>query len=231
MVYQKEATAKTAEVLYNYLTIPRGGQFFVELSDGTKVWLNSESKLKYPVHFIEGKPRNVELVYGEAYFDVSPSANHKGASFNVSSRGQSIEVIGTAFNVKAYKDETMTYTTLVEGRIALNTQNKSRVLEPNQQALLNEINLSVEVKPVDVYNEISWKDGVFSFKGKSLKELTRVISRWYDVDVVFKNKEVESMTFKGVLGKNQPIEDILSSIKSASTINTYEIINNTIYIE
>lgn len=231
LVYQKEATAKTAEVLYNYLTIPRGGQFFVELSDGTKVWLNSESKLKYPVHFIEGKPRNVELVYGEAYFDVSPSTNHKGASFNVSSRGQSIEVIGTAFNVKAYKDETMTYTTLVEGRIALNTQNKSRVLEPNQQALLNEINLSVEVKPVDVYNEISWKDGVFSFKGKSLKELTRVISRWYDVDVVFKNKEVESMTFKGVLGKNQPIEDILSSIKSASTINTYEIINNTIYIE
>ncbi|MEO6346516.1 MAG: FecR family protein, partial [Aquaticitalea sp.] len=98
----------TKETVYNYLTIPRGGQFYVELSDGTKVWLNSESKLKYPVIFKEGQPRNVELVYGEAYFDVSPSTQHQGASFSVNSTGQSIEVLGTEFNVKAYQDEANT---------------------------------------------------------------------------------------------------------------------------
>lgn len=231
LVYQKEATDKKVEIVYNYLTIPRGGQFFVELSDGTKVWLNSESKLKYPVSFIEGQPRNIELVYGEAYFDVSPSSAHKGASFIVTSQGQNIEVLGTEFNVRAYEDETMTYTTLVEGKIALNTNSKSNILKPNEQAILNEINQSVKIQIVDVYTEISWKDGVFSFKGKTLKELTRVLSRWYDVDFIFKNKSLESMTFKGVLGKNQPIEDILNSIKNASEISAYQIKDQTIYIE
>ncbi|MGC1633149.1 MAG: FecR family protein [Gelidibacter sp.] len=218
------------EVVYNFLTIPRGGQFFVQLSDDTKVWLNSETKFKYPVNFVEGKPRNVELVYGEAYFEVSPSTQNQGSRFYVNLRGQSVEVLGTQFNVKAYQDETSTYTTLVEGKIVINANDQKDVLKPNQQAIVIQGVDGVSIKTVDVYNEISWKDGIFSFKGKSLKDLMKVLIRWYDVDVVFENKSLEAMNFKGVLDKNQTIEEILESIMSASEITSYEIKNKTIYI-
>lgn len=231
LIYHSDAKNVSEKIVYNFLTIPRGGQFFVELSDGTKVWLNSESKLRYPVSFKEGEPRNVELVYGEAYFDVSPSERHQGSSFSVGFQGQNIEVLGTEFNVKAYNDETITYTTLVEGKIALNTNNKSEVLKPEQQAIYNKISRSFEMQTVDVYSETSWKDGIFSFKGKSLVEITKVLSRWYNVDFVFNNKALESMAFKGVLGKDQSIEDILNSIKSASEIESYDIIDKIIYIK
>lgn len=102
LVYNTK-TNKKPEVVYNYITTPRGGQYHVTLSDGTEVWLNSESKLKYPISFTEGKTREVKLVYGEAYFDVSPSTQHKGSIFKVLSDNQEIEVLGTEFNIKAYK--------------------------------------------------------------------------------------------------------------------------------
>ncbi len=218
-------------VTYNYLTIPRGGQFFVQLSDGTKIWLNSESQLKYPVAFAEGKTRNVELVYGEAYFEVSPSTAHKGARFKVLNKMQEVEVLGTQFNIKAYKDETTIYTTLVEGKVAISTANTKEHLVPNQQAHLNIKNYSLSIRKVDVYNEISWKKGVFSFERKPLKDIMIVLSRWYDVDVVFENKSLESAKFIGILGKDQPIEDILTTIKATNIINNYKIEGKTITIK
>lgn len=232
LVYKKEEEkdVKDNKVAYNYLTVPRGGQFFVKLSDGTKVWLNSESKLKYPESFNDGEPRLVELVYGEAYFEVSPSTQHKGSKFNVLSEGQKIQVLGTQFNVKAYRDEKSTYTTLVEGKIELQANNQKKLLTPNLQAIVNENSKTITVKVVDVYNETSWKEGVFSFKSKSLKELMQVLSRWYDVEVVFENKSLEEIKFKGVLGKDQSLDDILLAIKSGSLINSYEIRNRTILI-
>ena len=219
------------EVVYNYLTIPRGGQFFVQLSDGTKVWLNSESQLKYPKSFIAGKPRTVELVYGEAYFEVSPSSANKGMSFMVTSEGQWIEVLGTEFNVKAYRDENQIYTTLVEGAIALSYYGERVLLKPDERAVLNDQTKTLEIHVVDVYNEVSWKDGVFSFRKKPLKEVMKVLSRWYDIDVVFENKQLENKTFKGVLVKNQKLEDILSILKSASTLKAYEINDKTIILK
>lgn len=230
LVYNEEPEQLDSNIPYNFLTIPRGGQFFVQLSDGTKVWLNSESKLKYPVNFVDGKPRVVELVYGEAYFEVSPSTKHNGSNFQVNSKDQNIEVLGTQFNVKAYPDDISTYTTLVEGKIELQTKSQSELLSPNQQAIVRNGLENIIVNQVDVYNEISWKDGIFSFKGKTLKDLMRVLSRWYDVEVVFENKSLEEMKFKGVLGKDQSIDEILSAIKSASVINSYEIKKNTIIL-
>jgi len=231
IVYNRNANNETAAIKYNSLTIPRGGQFYVELADGTKVWLNSESKIKYPIAFTEGKTRTVELVYGEAYFDVSPSTEHKGGSFQVTSKGQDIEVLGTQFNVKAYQDEKATYTTLVEGKIALQANDEKVILKPEQQAITVQGNETIAINTVEVYNEISWKDGIFSFKGKPLEEIMKVISRWYDVDVVFENEQLSTMTFKGVLSKDQRIEDILSAIKSASVINDYEIKENTVILK
>ena len=230
IVYDKPAS-KTAEIAYNYLTIPRGGQFNIVLADGTEVWLNSESQLKYPVSFTDGITREVELVYGEAYFDVSPSTDHKGARFKVLNKYQEIEVLGTEFNIKAYKDEVNIYTTLVEGKVAVGFDGQHKNLVPNQQAILNSETNGLTIAVVDVYNEISWKEGVFSFEEKSLKQIMKVLSRWYDMEVVFLNKNIEDELFVGVLGKEQNIEDILTSIKRFEIINDFEINGKTVSIK
>ncbi|WP_299557336.1 FecR family protein [Seonamhaeicola sp.] len=218
------------KLVYNYLTIPRGGQFHIVLSDGTRVWLNSESQLKYPVAFVEGETRQVELVYGEAYFDVSPSAVHKGAKFKVHNAAQDIEVMGTEFNIKAYKDESNIYTTLVEGKVAISAVNTSKTLEPNEQLNLNKITNDMEVTDVDVYRVISWKEGVFSFRNKSLKEIMKVISRWYDTEVIFHDPALETVTFNGSLDKKLSIEDILSIIGNTNDIQ-FEINEKTIILK
>ena len=222
---------KSKEITYNYLTIPRGGQFFIKLSDGTKVWLNSESQLKYPVNFIEGETRQVELVYGEAFFEVSPSTDHDGAKFIVINQSQEVEVLGTQFNIKAYKDETNIYTTLVEGKVLVNTEDTSQELKPSEQANLNAQGGTMSVSKVNVYNEISWRDGVFSFRRKPLAEIMKVLSRWYDIDVIYVNKEVKKAGFNGVLDKGQDIEEILEVIKNFGIIKAYEINNKTVILK
>lgn len=229
-IVYKNAKQKATIIKYNYLTIPRGGQFFVKLSDGTQVWLNSESQLKYPVHFIEGTTRKVELVYGEAYFDVSPSTNHNGAKFKVINSSQEVEVLGTEFNIKAYKDEVNIYTTLAEGKVAVTNGKNKQDLIPNEQSIVNTQEHTFSVIKVDVKSEISWRDGVFSFVDKPLKDIMKVVSRWYDVDIVFENKALESVDFIGTLNKNQSIEEVLSIMKSFS-INNYEIKNKTIILK
>tara|TARA_R110002049_G_scaffold268752_1_gene445532 strand:+ start:59183 stop:60334 length:1152 start_codon:yes stop_codon:yes gene_type:complete len=230
IIYEAEESAK-AEVVYNYLTIPRGGQFFVKLSDGTQVWLNSESQLKYPVNFIEGEMRVVELVYGEAYFDVSPSSLHKGAKFKVFNQSQEVEVLGTEFNIKAYKDESNIYTTLVEGKVLVNYDNRKQSLTPNQLSSFNPSTKNFLVKEVDVYNEVSWKDGIFSFERKPLNEIMKVLSRWYDIEVIFKNQSLEDVKFFGVLGKDQEIKKILETIKKFKIIEEYEIKDKTVILK
>ncbi len=220
----------SSKIIYNILNIPRGGQFFLKLSDGTEVWLNSESQLRYPVAFRNGQTRKVELVYGEAFFNVSPSTAHQGAKFEVINNSQVIEVLGTQFNIKAYKDDSAVYTTLVEGKVKVNTNMVERTLVPNEQSRVNVVNNELSVRLVDVENEISWIKGIFHFKGKPLKDIMRVLSRWYDVDFVFENKDLELIKFKGTLDKDQPIEEILSIMKSSS-INHYEIRDKKIIIK
>ncbi len=210
-------------VVYNYLTVPRGGQFFVQLSDSTKVWLNSDSQLKYPVTFKPNEARQVELVYGEAYFDVSPSTHHNGASFKVHHHKQDVEVLGTEFNIKAYEDEVEVLTTLVEGKVMVSNAIMKQGLSPNQQSIIDRSNNNIIVSDIDVYMEVSWREGVFSFRRKSLEEIMIVLSRWYDIDVRFEDEALKNEKFIGTLSKNQSIIDILSAIKSTNTINNYEI--------
>ena len=230
IIYEEGKQNKT-EIEYHYLTIPRGGEYFIKLSDGTKVWLNSESQLKFPVRFIDGETREVELVYGEAYFDVTHSTEHKGAKFKVLNRSQEIEVVGTEFNIKAYKDETNIYTTLVNGKVLVDNGTTKHDLIPSQQSNLDILNNNMSVDVVDVKTEIAWKDGIFSFTDKPLKDIMKSISRWYDVDVIFENQEYEDISFIGVLGKNQDIDNVLLTIKTLSVVKDYEIINNTIILK
>jgi len=226
-----EANNAADKIAYNYLTIPRGGQFQLTLSDGTKVWLNSESQLKYPVSFTDGKSRQVELVYGEAYFEVSPSTEHKGSDFKVFNNQQEVQVLGTEFNIKAYKDENQVYTTLAEGSVAINYAGKTQRLSPGKQSILNSNTNTLTVGNVNVKIETAWKEGNFNFiEGKSLKEIMKVLSRWYDFEVVFENKSLEDVRFKGILSKNQTVEEILSAIKSKS-IDNYEINDRTVILK
>ncbi len=227
----KNANKKKTEVAYNYLTIPRGGQFKLKLSDGTDVWLNSETKLKFPVAFVEGNLREVELIYGEAFFVVSPSTEHKGAKFKVKNKDQEVEVLGTEFNIKAYQNEDNIYTTLVEGKVTVSNSTTKKYLEPNQQSVINPKKGDIEINPIEAYNEILWTKGIFSFKGKNLKEIMDVMSRWYDVDVFFKNTALEKVKFNGVLSKNDDIKEILTIIKKTNFINDYEIKERKITIK
>lgn len=215
-----------AALSYNYLTIPRGGQFFIKLADGTQVWLNSESKLKFPTAFIDGATREVELIYGEAYFDVSHSTSHKGSHFNVLTQDQKVEVLGTEFNIKAYQDTNIILTTLVEGKVSLSNAFASRVLQPGDQSVMDR-NSNIHIRTVDVFNEVSWKDGIFSFKEMPLKDIMKVLERWYDIKIVFKHESTQDITFNGILDKNQKMEEILNIISNTNKI-PYEINQKTI---
>jgi len=230
-IVYKAGNRNSSKTAYNYLTIPRGGQFHLVLTDGTKVWLNSETQLKYPVAFTDGETRQIELVYGEAYFEVSPSTKHKGAKFKVLNQSQEVEVLGTHFNIKAYRDETNVFTTLVEGKVAVSNSKINKILKPSEQSNLNLRDKTIAISKVDVYNEISWKDGVFSFRKKPLGEIMKVLSRWYDIDVQFENEKLEKVEFNGVLGKEQKIGDILKRIKKFKVIDDYEIKNKKIILK
>ncbi|MEN2402544.1 FecR domain-containing protein [Flavobacterium sp. MC2016-06] len=231
IVYDSKGKIAEGQIGSNLLTIPRGGQFFIQLADGTKVWLNSESQLKYPVAFVDGKVRKVELVYGEAYFEVSPSTAHKGSKFEVFTKKQTVQVIGTQFNIKAYNDETNIYTTLVEGKVAVSIAGQNKFLIPKEQSDFDVIANSLKVSKVDVYSSVAWKEGYFSFRSMPLKEIMKVLSRWYDVDVAFENKKLENVKFSGVLRKDQDIKEILTTIKTIKSINAYEIKNKAIIIK
>jgi transmembrane sensor len=220
-----------SEIAYNYLTIPRGGQFIVQLSDGTKVWLNSESKLRFPEGFKDGHDRNVELVYGEAYFDVSPSSDNGGSSFKVYTQSQEVSVLGTEFNIKAYKEDKYIYTTLAEGKVLVSNTVYKTELTPGQQSVLSLMDNNIIVANKDIYNATSWRKGVFSFKGMTLVEIMEVLGRWYDISAEFENEAMKSVKFNGVLNKNQNLEEILTAFKKTKYINNYEIKNRKVIIK
>jgi len=230
LVYNDGQGLSEKVIAKNILTIPRGGQFVLVLADGTKVWVNSETRLRYPVAFTANKTREVKLVYGEAYFDVSPSTEHNGSHFVVHTDGQSVEVLGTEFNIKAYSDDKYISTTLVEGKVFVENGIESKNLSPGHQSILDRDSKKIGVSKVDVYNEVSWKDGLFSFKNRSLEDIMQVLARWYDVDVVFKNKAAEELTFNGVFRKTLSLKEILDIIKNTNEVK-YEINGKTIIMK
>lgn len=228
--YGSSDTKKT-KLEYHTLTIPRGGQFSLRLADGTEVYLNSESQLRYPVEFISGQPREVELLYGEAYFEVSPSKDHGGDHFIAIHDNIKAEVLGTEFNIKAYKDEASVYTTLAEGSVELRNFDSKVILKPYDQAITKrDREEGIEVEQLSSLRGLLWREGKFSFKHKPLKEIMTVLARWYDMEVKFESKGVEEIEFTGVLGKKQSIEEIMNSIQKTNDIN-YEIHHKTLTIK
>ena len=187
----------SAEPMLHQLATPRGGEFRVVLEDGTEVWLNADSRLRYPEVF-DGPERRVE-VEGEAYFKV---AKNQERPFIVSSGGQEVRVYGTEFNVRAYPDETAIYTTLVEGSVALrlaDDRDSSRelMLTPDHQSTFDVEHSTFNVKSVDTDVVTSWRSGVFVFEDQTLEQIMRTLSRWYDFDYEFGDQQTAATVFMG----------------------------------
>lgn len=198
--------------VYNKIETPLGGKYQVNLPDGTKVWLNAGSSLDFPVSF-KGKERVVKLS-GEAYFDV---AHNKAKPFKVVSANQIVEVLGTQFNVNSYADEPDTRTTLIEGSVRLsNHQNLTKTLKPGQRAVLTGKGIAIESSSID--QDISWINGDFTFEGSSLAAIMRQISRWYDVEVVYKGATAD-VKFGGSISMSKSLEEVLKVLEMTEGVN------------
>ena len=195
---------QSAEVKYNTLIVPRGGEFSLELADGTRVWLNAESRLRYPVAFT-GKERKVEME-GEVYFEV---AKNKEKPFIVTVNGVDIRVLGTSFNVSAYQEEVVT--TLVEGKVQLKKGNEQVILSPNQQAIWSDDEF--RVKQVDARNYVLWKEGIFYFEDVDLETILDDMARWYNVNVFYMNPALKEMKFSVEIRRYGDINEILRRIE------------------
>lgn len=213
--YEK-GTNKSEKVPKNKLIIPRGGQFQLTLSDGTKVWLNSESSLTYPAEF-KGDTRLVELS-GEAFFEV---AENKDQPFQVHTGGQVIQVLGTSFNVYSYSEETQVQTTLVEGSVQVYLEtdtSSSETLKPNQQSVWVKGEPIISIQQVEVEEFISWKNGWFFFNDKPLEKIMVDVSRWYDVEVEFEDAASKQIPFTGKIPKYENLEEVLSLLEKTKEV-------------
>lgn len=211
---QVEGLQQTSQAIQQLtMTVPVAGTYQLQLADGTKVWLNSASKLSYPSSF-SGEQRVVELE-GEAYFEIAKDTNRP---FKVYSKGQEIEVLGTHFNVNTYAGEVGTTTTLLEGSVKLiaTTNGKNIILRPGQQATMQN-NQTFNVKQGNVENVVAWKKGLFIFDDQKLEQVMEQIARWYDVEVVYE-KGVPAVVLAGVMSRQEPLERLLSLLEKVGKV-------------
>lgn len=198
IVYHK-SEEKTTEVVYNKLEVPRGGECMIKLDDGTKVWVNAETKLKYPVAFV-GDRREVVLE-GEAFFDVAK--NEK--PFIVETSFGDVRVLGTAFGISAYASESESYTTLVRGKVSVEREGgEPVVILPGEQVVTSKDGKMIK-QQVDVEEFVGWKDGIYVFKEKSLGEIMKTLERWYNISVDFQEKSLVDLPFTGNLKRYDDI--------------------------
>ncbi|WP_336835737.1 MULTISPECIES: FecR family protein [Sphingobacterium] len=208
-------------IAMNLLNVPKGGQFQITLSDGTKVWLNSNSSLKYPSAF-SASERRVELT-GEAYFEVS---KNKQKPFIVETSLQKVEVLGTKFNINAYDDESSTQTSLAEGSVRVSCKNNTTLLKPGQQSTLTDQNIAV--RSINLDQVLDWKNGDFNFSNNNLKEIMRKISRWYNIEVIFEGP-ISQETYVAQISRKKRLNDVLRALQLSGSIK-YSIRNNKLYI-
>jgi transmembrane sensor len=219
---QSPSTPAPAETIaMNILATPRGGQYQVVLPDGTRVWLNAASSLKYPIAFT-GNERKVELT-GEAYFEVSKDPSKP---FNVKTASQTVTVLGTHFNINSYTDEGATKTTLLEGSVRVTSNTGQSVkIKPGQQAI-NKLN-SIDINEnANIDEAVAWKNGKFIFSNTDLQTIMRQLSRWYDVDVEYQGKTAQKH-YMGRISRNVPVSQIFEILKTSGlnfTINGRKII-------
>ena len=212
LVYTVLRTPKQSKYLqYNTISTPNGGQYQVQLPDGTRVWLNSGSSLKYPALF-SAKQRKVEL-NGEAYFEV---ARDKSKPFLVTTSRQTVQVLGTHFNISAYSDEASVKTTLLEGSVKVSAAKGQKIIKPGQQAILSEDLL--EVQMADIEETMAWKNGYFRFNNEKIDDVLRKLSRWYDVQFQYEAMPSDE-AFNGVISRSKNIGQVLKMLEKTKVIH------------
>jgi transmembrane sensor len=213
-VQSSNPIAQNTKIDYNTIETPRGGQYQVNLPDGSKVWLNAASSLRFPVAFSGGE-RKVELK-GEAYFEV---AKNKALPFRVVSNNQVVEVLGTHFNINSYQDENETKTTLLEGSVKVSTPTKGyAILKPGQESVINLSVPNIIVKDADTEEALAWKNGYFVFANEGIESVMRKISRWYDVDIEYLGN-VSQKSVWGSVSRYKNVSEVLKMLELTGSIH------------
>ena len=213
--YSKQENTLQGDVVYNELIVPPGGEYRLVLADRTVVYMNSESRLKYPVMF-GGKNRMVELE-GEAYFEVRRDSSRP---FIVHAGDQRVTVLGTSFGMTCYANEVNDYTTLVSGKVKVELQQGKQafVLKPGTQVEYNKESGMVRERRVDVAEFVAWKEGKYVFKQKRLEDILSTLSRWYDFEVFYQNSEMKEVLFSGELRRFDDFNYLLQLIERTSDV-------------
>ena len=208
VVYQAPVNGKDSSLIFNTITIPKGGQFQLVLSDGSKVWLNSASSITFPAAF--SKTERKVTITGEAYFEV---AKNKHLPFRVVTGKQTVEVLGTHFNINAYTDEAAIKTTLIEGSVKVTTDALSTVIKPEEQASISNTKADrINVYTVDVDNVLAWKNGNFQFEKTEIPDIMREAARWYNVEVKYEG-DIPHRRFTGSISRNVNLSELLKMLK------------------
>lgn len=196
---------------YNTLSVPRGGQYQLTLPDGTQVWLNATSSIRYPVTFA-GNERRVYIT-GEAYFEVKPASQQPFIVEVRTSAGtaEEVQVLGTHFNINAYEDEPHIATTLIEGKISVAQSGTPVVLAPGQQARVSQHKLQV-ISKADIEQAMAWKNGLFRFDGVDLKTVMRQLARWYDLEIIYEPGAPVNELFNGEMQRNLNLSQVINGL-------------------
>lgn len=220
--YKNNLIEDTAALFYNRLNVPKGGEYSLVLADGTRVWLNSESSLRFPVKF--GKNKREVFLEGEAYFEV---AVDKNSPFCVRLGERSVQVLGTSFNISAYHSDDDWHATLIEGKVKVMSGGNTVFLEPSEQYIESIVTGRKEVRKVDVNLYTSWRDGLIPFKGERFEDIVRKLERWYDFHMFYANEEIKDMRFRGVISRYDSFDVVLRHLEQTTDIN-FEINKNTV---
>ncbi len=224
LVYDGAGAPSDIPLVYNMISTPRGGEYRIVLADGTRVWLNAASSLRFPIAFT-GPERSVSLT-GEAYFEV---AKNTGKPFKVVLNNETeVEVLGTSFNVMAYDDENMVKTTLVEGEVKISRPGHSVQMLPNQQAVTTHKDSGITIQPADIEEAIAWKEGRFYFNNDNILSIMRQLSRWYNVEVYYTGT-IPGGHYEGTIRRQAEIGQVLEILELPGGIN-FEIKENKIMV-
>ena len=209
------AVNSKSEIKYDTLTIPRNGQFQLKLADGTEVWLNAATTIRYPEDFA-GDKRQVELISGEAYFEV---VHDQSRPFSVIVKGQTVEDLGTHFNINAYDDEPVIKTTLLQGSIRIDKNGRTAALRPGQQSITKMTGNSILICDADTEEVVAWKNGYFKFDNeKTYKALCAKFLRWYDVDIQYEGA-ISKEEFGGKMSRYKNVSEVLEMLELTRSVH------------
>lgn len=225
LVYNFVGLESVNDTRLNTISTPNGGEWQIKLPDGSIVWLNAASSIQYSLNIGTAKQRLVKLD-GEAYFEVTKNATHP---FIVETDKQSVEVLGTHFNINSYKDERITKTTLLEGsvRVSHNTTNESEVLKPGEQSLVSVSGM--DIKEVDVDESIAWKKGYFMFNNERQESILRKVARWYNVEIEYADQDAKEVMYYGTVSRFEKISKVLRKFEQTGEVR-FDIKGNKVIV-